>query len=53
MCSSDLDPALRAQFQAGGAEVEVSASPEEFAAFMKAESVKWAKLIQISGTKAE
>ncbi len=47
------DPALRAQFQAGGAEVEVSASPEEFAMFMKAESVKWAKLIQISGTKAE
>ncbi|MBL8382145.1 MAG: tripartite tricarboxylate transporter substrate binding protein [Burkholderiales bacterium] len=47
------DPALRAQYQAGGAEVEVSNSPEEFAAFMKAESAKWAKLIQISGAKAE
>ena len=47
------DPALRAQFSAGGAEVELSASPEAFSAFMKAESVKWAKLIQISGAKAE
>ena len=47
------DPSLRAQLQSGGAEVEVSASPEEFAGFMKAESAKWAKLIQISGAKAE
>ena len=46
------DAGLRSQMQAGGAEVEVSASPEEFAQFMKAESVKWAKLIQISGAKA-
>ena len=47
------DPGLRAQFSAGGAEVELSASPEEFSAFMRSESVKWAKLIQISGAKAE
>ena len=47
------DPSLRAQLQSGGAEVEVSSSPEEFAGFMKAESAKWAKLIQISGAKAE
>ena len=47
------DPGLRAQFSAGGAEVELSASPEEFSAFMRAESAKWAKLIQISGAKAE
>ena len=47
------DPGLRAQFQAGGSEVELSASPEEFATFMKAESAKWAKLLQISGAKAE
>ena len=46
------DATLRAQLQAGGSEVEVSASPEEFAQFMKTESVKWAKLIQISGAKA-
>lgn len=47
------DPALRAQYGAGGAEVELSNSPEEFAAFMRAETAKWAKLIQISGAKAE
>lgn len=47
------DPGLRAQFQAGGSEVELSASPEEFATFMKAESAKWAKLLQISGARAE
>ena len=47
------DPGLRAQFSAGGAEVELSASPEEFSAFMRADSAKWAKLIQISGAKAE
>ena len=37
------DPALRAAFQAGGSEVELSASPEEFASFMKAETAKWAR----------
>lgn len=46
------DPALRNQLQAGGTEVELSASPEEFAQFMKNEAVKWAKLIAISGAKA-
>ena len=46
------DPTLRAQLQAGGAEVEISSSPEEYAQFMKAEAVKWARLIQISGAKA-
>lgn len=46
------DPALRSQLQASGAELEVSASPEEFAQFMKAEAVKWARLVQISGAKA-
>jgi tripartite-type tricarboxylate transporter receptor subunit TctC len=47
------DPAIMAQYQAGGSEVEVSASPEEFAAFIRSETGKWARLIQISGTKAE
>ncbi len=46
------DAGLRSQLQAGGAEVEISASPDDFAQFMKAESIKWAKLIQISGAKA-
>ncbi len=47
------DPALRAAIQGGGSEVELSASPEEFAAFMKAETVKWARLIQMAGVKAD
>ena len=46
------DASLRSQLQAGGAEVEISASPDDFAQFMKAESIKWAKLIQISGARA-
>lgn len=47
------DPELRAAFLAGGAELELSASPEAFAAFMKAETAKWAKLIQMAGVKAD
>lgn len=47
------DPALRAAIQGGGSEVELSSSPEEFAAFMKAETVKWARLIQMAGVKAD
>ncbi len=47
------DPELRTALQAGGAEVELSASPEAYAAFMKAETVKWARLIQMAGVKAD
>jgi tripartite-type tricarboxylate transporter receptor subunit TctC len=47
------DPGLREQYRAGGSEVELSNSPEEFAAFMKAESAKWARLLQLAGVKAE
>ena len=47
------DAGLRAQLEAGGADALVSASPEEFAAFMKGESAKWVTLIKISGAKAE
>lgn len=47
------DPELRAAYQAGGSEVELSASPEAFAAFMKAETAKWARLIQLTGVKAD
>ena len=46
------DPVLHSQLQAAGAELEVSASPEEFAQFMKAETIKWTRLVQISGAKA-
>lgn len=47
------DPELRAAYQAGGSEVELSASPEAFAAFMKAETAKWARLIALTGVKAD
>ena len=47
------DPGLRAQLQGAGAEIEVSNSPEEFAAFMKSETAKWTKLIGLSGTKVD
>ena len=47
------DPQLRAQYQSGGSEVEVSASPEEFAGFMQAETAKWTRLIKLTGAKAE
>ena len=47
------DPELRAAIVSGGAEVELSASPEAFAAFMKAETAKWARLIQMAGVKAD
>jgi tripartite-type tricarboxylate transporter receptor subunit TctC len=48
-----MDAGLREQYRAGGTEVELSNSPEEFAAFMKAESAKWVRLIQLAGVKAE
>jgi tripartite-type tricarboxylate transporter receptor subunit TctC len=47
------DPALRASVQSGGSEVELSASPAEFTSFMKAETAKWARLIQLTGVKAD
>lgn len=47
------DPTLREQYRSGGSEVELSNSPEEFAAFMKAETAKWMRLIQLAGVKAE
>ena len=39
------DPALRSAILGGGSEVELSASSEEFTAFIKAETAKWARLI--------
>ena len=47
------DPELRAAIQSGGSEVELSASPEAFAGFMRAETAKWARLIQMAGVKAD
>ena len=47
------DNTLRAAIEGGGSEVELSASPAEFAAFMKSETAKWARLIQMAGVKAD
>jgi tripartite-type tricarboxylate transporter receptor subunit TctC len=47
------DPSLRTSILAGGSELEVSSSPEEFVSFMKAETAKWRRLIQITGVKAD
>ena len=47
------DPELRAAYFAAGTEPELSESPEAFARFMKAESQKWARLIQMAGVKAD
>lgn len=47
------DAELRAHYQGAGSEVELSESPAAFLAFMRAESAKWARVIQIAGVKAE
>ena len=47
-----LSPKVRAQFETQGSE-PVASSPEEFAAFMRAESDKHGKLVKLSGIKVE
>ena len=47
------DPALRAFYEQLGSSVRVSASPEEFGAFVRAENAKWGELVKLSGAKVE
>jgi len=47
------DPALRAFYEQLGSSVRVSASPEEFGAFVRAENAKWGELVRLSGAKVE
>ena len=47
------DPELRRQFQATGGSTAPSASPEEFAAFVKSENLKWAEILKLSTAKAD
>jgi len=47
------DPALRAFYEQLGSSVRLSASPEEFAAFVRAENAKWGELVRLSGAKVE
>jgi tripartite-type tricarboxylate transporter receptor subunit TctC len=47
------DPATKERFTASGATPSPSASPEEFGAFMRAETKKWGKVIRAAGIKPE
>ena len=47
------DPELQTHYQNTGSSVEVSDSPAAFLTFMKAETAKWAKVIQLAGVKAD
>jgi tripartite-type tricarboxylate transporter receptor subunit TctC len=47
------DPAVRKRFLDDGAEPSPSGSPEEFAAFMRSETIKWAKVIKDTGIQSE
>lgn len=47
------DPELQAHYLSTGSSVETSESPAAFLAFMKAETSKWAKVIQLAGVKAD
>jgi tripartite-type tricarboxylate transporter receptor subunit TctC len=47
------DPATKERFTASGATPAPSASPEEFGAFMRAETKKWGKVIKAAGIKPE
>ncbi len=47
------DPAINKRFVTGGADPRPSKSPEEFAAFMRAEHKKWGEVIRSAGIKRE
>ena len=47
------DAATAKLFSDGGADAMASASPDEFAAFIRAELAKWAKLVKDAGVKPE
>lgn len=45
-------PGMRERLSSQGVE-PLGSTPEEFAAYLKAEIAKWGKVIQISGARAE
>jgi tripartite-type tricarboxylate transporter receptor subunit TctC len=51
--STVRDPATARLFSDGGADAAASASPEEFAGFIRAEVKKWARLIKDAGIQPE
>jgi tripartite-type tricarboxylate transporter receptor subunit TctC len=46
-------PEIRARFANQGVELQASASPEEFTAFIKTEYARWAKVMEDAGIKPE
>ena len=47
------EPDVRKRFVADGSDTVSSASPEEFAAYIKADEAKWAKVVKEAGLKPE
>jgi len=47
------DPQLQQQFEAAGSPVATSESPEAYAAFVKSENAKWAKIVKLANAKSE
>jgi len=47
------DPELKQQLENGGGSATPSASPAAFAAFMKSETAKWAKIVKLSSARAD
>jgi tripartite-type tricarboxylate transporter receptor subunit TctC len=45
-------PEMRDRFIAQGAD-PVGSTPDEFAAYMRAETAKWARLVKTSGARAD
>ncbi len=46
-------PELRARFANQGVELQASAQPAEFTAFMKSEYVRWGKVLEEAGIRPE
>jgi tripartite-type tricarboxylate transporter receptor subunit TctC len=47
------DPEVRKRFVADGSDTVASGSPEEFAAYIRADEAKWAKVVKDAGLKPE
>jgi tripartite-type tricarboxylate transporter receptor subunit TctC len=47
------DPEVRAKLLASGLQPAPSKTPEEFAEFIRAEGLKWARVVKDSGAKAD
>ncbi len=47
------DPEVRKRFVAEGSDIATSASPDEFAAYIRSDEAKWAKVVKGAGLKPE